>query len=151
MNKLVGVGLLVVVLAVSSVVVGFAAAKDVTANFVIPDYIAIYAANASVSLPAIDGPGTYPNTNTLYVVSTKAWGVTHDFAWTTHPDDFATDGGGANLFSISGSGDGLWGIDDFIVTYSLAYRRRRSHRCTEQHAVLPRRKLRYHRYPYCYN
>jgi len=119
MNKLVGVGLLVVVLAVSSVVAGFAVAKDVTANFVIPDYIAIYAANASVSLPAIDGPGTYPNTNTLYVVSTKAWGVTHDFAWTTHPDDFATDGGGANLFSISGSGDGLWGIDDFIVTYSL--------------------------------
>ena len=119
MNKFVGVGLLVVVLAVGNMVAGFAATEDVTANFAIPDYIAIYAANASVSLGTITVPNTYANTNTLYVVSTKAWGVTHSFVWTSYPTGFLIEGGGANLFSISGSGDGLWGIDDFIVTYSL--------------------------------
>ena len=120
MNKFVGVGLLVVVLAVGGVVAGFAAAKDVTANFAIPDYIAIYAANASVSLPAITVPDTYVNTNTLYVVSTKAWGVTHDFAWTSYPTGFLIGGGGANLFSVNPTDpSGTWGYNNFSVTYSL--------------------------------
>ena len=124
-NKFVGVGLLVVVLAVGSVVAGFAdppAASETAsavANFVIPDYISISAASNSVDLPEITVPNTYSATNALTVVSTKAWSVSHSFAWTTYPTGFNTSGDGASLFSATGTGDGKWGLDTFNATYSL--------------------------------
>ena len=125
MNKFVGVGLLVVVLAMGSVVAGLAvppAASDAVsavANFVIPDYISISAAGSSVDLPEITGPGTYSATNALTVLSTKAWSVSHSFVWTTCATGFNKTGDGAGLFSVTGSGDGEWGLDTFNATYSL--------------------------------
>ncbi len=128
MNKLVGVGLLVVVLATLSVVAGFGVASpsdsvDVNVDFAIPSYIAIYAPDTQVTLGTITGPGTYEATNTLYVVSTTGWSVNHSFVWTTYPNEggavFAPEGPGGDLFSVSGDGDGVWGWDSFTVTYEL--------------------------------
>ena len=124
MNKFVGVGLLVVVLAMGSVVAGLAdpAASDAVsavANFAIPDYISISAAGSSVDLPEIDGPGTYSATNALTVLSSKDWSVSHSFVWTTYATGFNTSGDGASLFSATGTGDGNWGLDTFDATYSL--------------------------------
>jgi hypothetical protein len=121
MSKLFGVGLLLAVLAVVAGVGGFGteAATDVYVNFTIPSYIAISTENDGVSLGDISGPNTYSNEDTLYVVSTKGWSVEHSFEWSEHPDGFNPDGSGADLFSVSGEGDGQWGYDSFDATYSL--------------------------------
>ena len=127
MNKFVGVGLLVVVLAMGSVVVGLAdppVESDVVsavATFTIPDYISISAASDTVDLDGggVTVPNTYSATNALTVLSTKAWSVSHSFVWTSYGDGFNTSGDGANLFSVTGTGDGEWGLDTFNATYSL--------------------------------
>ena len=123
-NKLVGVGLLVVVLAIGSMVAGFAATDtdtaDVTANFTIPSYIAIYAVGnpgtlTDASSDPVSGPGTYDATSDLYVVSTKAWSVDSTVVWGTSPAE-----GGKNLFTVTYTGDSKTpGWDAFTATYTL--------------------------------
>ena len=129
MNKLVGVGLLVVVLAMLSVVAGFGVGPldslDVTVNFAIPSYIAIYAEQESVSLPVISDPGTYLAENQLTVVSTASWHISHAISWTTMPNfpagnGFQPDGAGGMLFTASSNTtSGVFGLHLFSVDYIL--------------------------------
>ena len=130
MNKLVGVGLLVAALVVGGMVVALADpaqnSANVSVNFSIPSYIAIWADNSSVTLDnnGISGPGTYTATNTLHVLSTTEWTVSHQVSWDTaqganYPNGFNPDAHG-NLFTANSDiTSGTWGLNSLAVTYTL--------------------------------
>lgn len=124
-NKFVGVGLLVVVLAMVSGVVAFGASANtgVMIDFVIPSYIAIYAdvAVSEMRDPDMDFvTGVYQNSQNLHVLSTTNWVVTDTLVWTTYPSGFNPDGLGADLFTVSyNSNSGTWGYTEITANYAL--------------------------------
>ena len=124
-NKLVGVGLLVAVLAMVSGVAGFGASANtgVFVDFVIPSYIAIYADFAVTEMRDEEMEfvtGVYQNSQNLHVLSTTNWVVSDTIVWTTYPSDFNLDGPGADLFTVSyDSNSGTWGYTEITANYAL--------------------------------
>jgi len=123
-NKFVGVGLLVVVLAVVGGVAGFgtSANTDVRCDFAIPSYIAISAEKGAVDMDSYVSPYLYEADNTLHVLSTTNWTVSDTVEWNQYPEGFNPDGEGANLFTVSyDSNSGTWGYADITTRYELDF------------------------------